>query len=151
MAQNEELTYGDLENQIACHLEHGTHIPKEDIEAAVRMIMISVRQEVKSTPQKEMVGLDKLELVDLIWEVKAIMSNGDYAPMPTLCPKSVNKVVNKICAKFSAPKARIPSEYEILTLLVKRQIFEAFSADRTSAHSKRCELAKSIHTLLERK
>lgn len=51
--KEQELTYGDLEEHIATHLEQGTHIPKEDIEAAVRMIMISVRQEVKckSTPK----------------------------------------------------------------------------------------------------
>ena len=42
-----ELDYGKLEEHIACHLENGTNIPKEDIEPAVRMIMISVRQEIK--------------------------------------------------------------------------------------------------------
>lgn len=41
------VSYGDLEKHIENHLRQGTHIPEEDIEPAIRMIMISVRQEVK--------------------------------------------------------------------------------------------------------
>ena len=66
--QGEGLDYGDLEEHIATHLEQGTHIPKEDIPAAVRLIMISVRQEVKSAPARQ--GMSEQDILAIIKSIK---------------------------------------------------------------------------------
>lgn len=94
------------EHKLTKHIEsyYNAH-PFKDLRD--KELSISICSKFGTAPSKdvERVESDEVDIVNLLWEIKAVMSNGDYSPMPTLDSKSVVKVAKKIMSKFSPPQA----------------------------------------------